>query len=274
MTSKNEWSSGLFDCFSDASSCCLTIWCPCVTFGRIAEIVDEGGTTCCEGTTWYLLLYGCAHICAPLYSCGYRSKLRNRYSLESTPCNDFLVHFCCEKCALCQEYRELQNRGFNMNKTQKRVTALNRELPRNEQFLLDFEQLQSQFPDQEQLRAVTESILISLVMQCSGHAPRAEFLLFALRSLCSIASIQRGNLDWERALRCIRHALRTTPSTDWWKRVLLVAPCYRPHSQGPTPGAVFTSEMICEATIDRIVELLKLTNSGNILASNMLLVSL
>ncbi|THG20633.1 hypothetical protein TEA_016606 [Camellia sinensis var. sinensis] len=87
MTSKNEWSSGLFDCFSDTSSC----------------------------TTWYLLLYGCAHICAPLYSCGYRSKLRNRYSLESTPCNDFLVHFCCEKCALCQEYRELQNRGFNMS---------------------------------------------------------------------------------------------------------------------------------------------------------------
>lgn len=33
------------------------------------------------------------------------------------------------------------------NKTQKRVTALNRDLPpRNEQFLLDFEQLQNQFP--------------------------------------------------------------------------------------------------------------------------------
>lgn len=76
-------------------------------------------------------------------------------------------------------------------------------------------------------------------------------------------SIQRGSLDWERALRCIRHALRTTPSPDWWKRVLLVAPCYRSHPQGPSAGAVFTSEMICEATIDRIVELLKLTNSGN-----------
>ncbi|XAR63664.1 hypothetical protein NMG60_11023688 [Bertholletia excelsa] len=75
------------------------------------------------------------------------------------------------------------------------------------------------------------------------------------------SSIPKGSLDWERALRCIRHALRTTPSSDWWKRVLLVAPCYRSHSQGPTPGAVFTSEMICEATIDRIVELLKLTNS-------------
>ncbi|CAK9172245.1 unnamed protein product [Ilex paraguariensis] len=82
------------------------------------------------------------------------------------------------------------------NKTQKRVTALNRELPpRNEQFLLDFEQLQSQFSDQEQLRALTESVLISLVTQCSGHAPRAEFLLFALRSLCSI-----GYIYWDSFL--------------------------------------------------------------------------
>ncbi|KAL3501933.1 hypothetical protein ACH5RR_036382 [Cinchona calisaya] len=74
-------------------------------------------------------------------------------------------------------------------------------------------------------------------------------------------SIQRGSLDWERALRCIRHALRNTPSPDWWKRVLLLAPCHRLQSQSPTPGAVFTSEMISEATIDRIMELLKLTNS-------------
>lgn len=72
-------------------------------------------------------------------------------------------------------------------------------------------------------------------------------------------------------MRCIRHALRTTPSSDWWKRVLIVAPCYRNHVQGPTPGAVFTSEMICEATIDRIVELLRLTNSGNILVPYIIL---
>lgn len=33
------------------------------------------------------------------------------------------------------------------NKTQKRVTAINRELPPpNEQFLFDFEQIQSQYP--------------------------------------------------------------------------------------------------------------------------------
>ncbi|KAL9265827.1 Mediator of RNA polymerase II transcription subunit 23-like protein, partial [Drosera capensis] len=73
--------------------------------------------------------------------------------------------------------------------------------------------------------------------------------------------IQKGTLDWERALRCIKHALRTTPSPEWWKRVLVMAPCHKPQAVAPIPGAVFTSEMICEATIDRIVELLKLTNS-------------
>ncbi|PON62724.1 hypothetical protein PanWU01x14_136360 [Parasponia andersonii] len=91
------------------------------------------------------------------------------------------------------------------NKTQKRVVALNRELPpRNEQFLSDFEQIQSQFSDQEQLRAVTESVLISLVVQCSSHVPRAEFLLFALRSLCSI-----GYINWDSFLPSLLSSVST-----------------------------------------------------------------
>ncbi|CAN1317745.1 Mediator of RNA polymerase II transcription subunit 23 [Linum perenne] len=82
------------------------------------------------------------------------------------------------------------------NKAQKRVHALNRDLPpRNEQFIIDFEQLRVQFPDQDQLRAVTESVLVSLVVQCSNHAPRAEFLLFASRILSSI-----GYINWDSFL--------------------------------------------------------------------------
>ncbi|KAF9587043.1 hypothetical protein IFM89_039729 [Coptis chinensis] len=85
-------------------------------------------------------------------------------------------------------------------------------------------------------------------------------------------AIQKGSLDWERALRCLRHALRSNPSPDWWRRVLIVAPCYRPHAQQlPTPGAVFSSEMICEAAIDRTMELLQSTNSGNTFLYNLLL---
>jgi hypothetical protein len=49
-----------------------------------------------------------------LYSCLYRSKLRAQYDLDEGECPDFLVHFCCEHLALCQEYRELKNRGFDL----------------------------------------------------------------------------------------------------------------------------------------------------------------
>ncbi|KAI8538189.1 hypothetical protein RHMOL_Rhmol09G0083000 [Rhododendron molle] len=38
------WSTGLCDCFDDVNNCCLTCWCPCITFGRIAEIVDKGSS--------------------------------------------------------------------------------------------------------------------------------------------------------------------------------------------------------------------------------------
>lgn len=42
---------------------------------------------------------------------------------------------------------------------------------------------------------VTESVLLSLIIQCSGHAPQSEFLLFALRSLCNI-----GYVKWDTFL--------------------------------------------------------------------------
>nr|XP_011463689.1 PREDICTED: protein PLANT CADMIUM RESISTANCE 2-like [Fragaria vesca subsp. vesca] len=94
------WNSGLLDCFSDPKSCWLTFWCPCVTFGRIIEIVDKGSTS--------LLATGAPYL--------YRSKLRQQYSLEGSYCGDYMVHGAfCGACALCQEYRELQSRGFNMS---------------------------------------------------------------------------------------------------------------------------------------------------------------
>ncbi|KAL6652615.1 hypothetical protein ACP70R_011540 [Stipagrostis hirtigluma subsp. patula] len=117
------WSTGLCDCADDADSCCLTFFCPCVTFGRIATIVDQGATwgwrrrrpwtnqACCAmGTVYALLAPELSFLC----SCCYRSKLRTNYGLAAEPCVDCCVHLWCEPCALCQEYRELQYRGFNM----------------------------------------------------------------------------------------------------------------------------------------------------------------
>ncbi|CAJ1932576.1 unnamed protein product [Sphenostylis stenocarpa] len=49
--------------------------------------------------------------------------------------------------------------------------------------------------DQDQLRSVTEAILISLLVQCSCHGPRADFFLFVLWSLCGI-----GCINWDSLL--------------------------------------------------------------------------
>ncbi|CAI9278478.1 unnamed protein product [Lactuca saligna] len=114
IVSASQWSTGLFECDSDVSNCCITCWCPCIPLGQIAEITDKGSTSCVVHGTLYtilLVLTGCQWI----YSCMYLSKMRQQYLLPEEPCNDCLVHFCCEPCAMCQEYRELKYRGFDMS---------------------------------------------------------------------------------------------------------------------------------------------------------------
>ncbi|TQE05286.1 hypothetical protein C1H46_009061 [Malus baccata] len=124
VPARGNWSTSLCHC------CMITFFCPCITFGQIAEIVSQGSTPCASGGVCYcILLSTTANAC--LYSCSYRSKMRAQYDLEETPCVDCLVHFCCATCALCQEYRELKHRGFdmgigweaNMDRRRRGVTA-------------------------------------------------------------------------------------------------------------------------------------------------------
>ncbi|XP_008389191.4 protein PLANT CADMIUM RESISTANCE 2-like [Malus domestica] len=119
------WTTGLLDCFSDCSVCCLGFWCPCVVAGRVAEIVSKGQTSC----FWHGCLYAAINYYTNLaccITCGYRTQLRGQYMLEEKPCNDCCVHFFCNSCALCQEYRELQNRGFDVASGWKGNASQNR----------------------------------------------------------------------------------------------------------------------------------------------------
>ncbi|CAM8937752.1 unnamed protein product [Rhodiola kirilowii] len=106
------WSTGLCHCCDDPANSFITCCCPCITFGQIAEIVDKGTPNCATHGAIYGLTLLTGFAC--LYSCFYRSKMRAQYDLQESPCVDCLVHFCCETCALCQEYRELKGRGIDM----------------------------------------------------------------------------------------------------------------------------------------------------------------
>ncbi|KAL5726261.1 hypothetical protein ACHQM5_009316 [Ranunculus cassubicifolius] len=110
-TGTKPWSTDLFDCMDDPNNALITFCFPCVTFGQIAEIIDNGKTTCATSGTLYGVLSFFVVPC--LISCGYRSKLRSRYDLVEVPAADWITHVFCEWCALCQEYRELKNRGLD-----------------------------------------------------------------------------------------------------------------------------------------------------------------
>ncbi|KAI3744854.1 hypothetical protein L1987_57950 [Smallanthus sonchifolius] len=100
------WNSGLFDCANDSENAIITAFLPCVTFGQIAEIVDNGQTF------MYCLLAALIGIPC-IVSCSYRTKIRNRYGLMETPAPDWVTHCFCQWCSLCQEFRELKSRGLD-----------------------------------------------------------------------------------------------------------------------------------------------------------------
>ncbi|XP_039162338.1 protein PLANT CADMIUM RESISTANCE 6-like [Eucalyptus grandis] len=106
------WTTGLFDCMDDPLNAVITCLFPCLTFGQVAELIDNGTTTCATAGMMYALI-GCFIGLPCIYSCTFRSKLRSKFGLVESPAPDWIVHFLCEPCALCQEYRELNRRGWD-----------------------------------------------------------------------------------------------------------------------------------------------------------------
>jgi len=106
------WTSGLCGCNRDINSCCCATCCPWVLMGRIAEIVDEGRTSCLSAGCIFFWLLALAGSCV-IYSYGYRARLREKYGLPPRPCGDFCTDYWCICCSLAQETRELQNRGID-----------------------------------------------------------------------------------------------------------------------------------------------------------------
>ncbi|KAJ8755924.1 hypothetical protein K2173_024469 [Erythroxylum novogranatense] len=106
------WTTGLFDCQEDRRNAIITAFFPCVTFGQIAEVLSEGNTSCRSGCLIYFSMM-LASYSQWIMSTEYRTKLRKKHDLEEGPCTDVASHIFCPCCSLCQEFRELKNRGFD-----------------------------------------------------------------------------------------------------------------------------------------------------------------
>lgn len=81
-------------------------YCMCVLMWRLYYVGCE------ECGLFYGLI--CCVVALPcLFSCTYRTKIRRKFGLAESPASDCITHCFCECCALCQEYRELKNRGLD-----------------------------------------------------------------------------------------------------------------------------------------------------------------
>eukprot|EP00271_Cylindrocystis_brebissonii_P012841 TRINITY_DN32352_c0_g1_i1.p1 TRINITY_DN32352_c0_g1~~TRINITY_DN32352_c0_g1_i1.p1 ORF type:complete len:204 (+),score=13.16 TRINITY_DN32352_c0_g1_i1:415-1026(+) len=103
------WTTGLYGCLESPDIACCTLLCLCVQAGRNIELISDG-TTDAITASWYSCL--ALPLCG-LYGRSFRTRLRLKYQLPQEPCGDWPTHFFCHCCAVCQEARELDSRGWN-----------------------------------------------------------------------------------------------------------------------------------------------------------------
>jgi hypothetical protein len=82
---------------------CITCWCPCITFGRIAEIVDKGTT--CEYNTSSFVCPGDDHLlCANFLAQTTFMMVLERYLLDVRLWFDFCCSLCCKRSNLWRTF--------------------------------------------------------------------------------------------------------------------------------------------------------------------------
>ncbi|KAL3521253.1 hypothetical protein ACH5RR_019402 [Cinchona calisaya] len=106
----SEWQADLFDCCSEPCLSMKTCIYPCRIFSRIANLVSKGKITSEEALN-NLMAYSFFCACC-FYTCRVRGKLRQLFGIEGGLCDDCLTHLMCCCCAMVQEWRELELRGF------------------------------------------------------------------------------------------------------------------------------------------------------------------
>ena len=100
----SEWNEALCGCLKDICVCLAVLVCPggycCIQAISVSKATSDGCI--------------CPFICSMCFLCIgaaiNRGKIRTRYIIPGSYCQDCILHLCCGPCAVCQEYREVANR--------------------------------------------------------------------------------------------------------------------------------------------------------------------
>ena len=100
------WSTPVDDCCSDMGVCCMTTWCPCVTFGNIGAYVYpwDSNSSCLMCFAYVGASFMGFQSC---FAMAARTSFRDKLGITGDCCQDCCIHIFAHPCALCQEQREL-----------------------------------------------------------------------------------------------------------------------------------------------------------------------
>jgi len=123
---RTEWKESWSGCFEDWNSCLMATFCPCIQFGMnytatsypyfnepAGEVISKNkGKVVCACALWLAGAWFCGGIGTGILQCLNRGTLREKYNISTGDCSDSLgdcaLSFCCQCCALAQEFKELR----------------------------------------------------------------------------------------------------------------------------------------------------------------------
>lgn len=121
------WSSGLCECYKEEESCWWGTWCCWLLSSRNAEQFEVGSSFAQSCTfVGFLVIVLLSVVVLPqvsillligglIYYCVYRgtvrTKIREKYGIQGSTCEDVTIHGICGCCAVCQEAREANYRN-------------------------------------------------------------------------------------------------------------------------------------------------------------------
>ncbi|KIK42332.1 hypothetical protein CY34DRAFT_805076 [Suillus luteus UH-Slu-Lm8-n1] len=128
---RNYWHAGLFSCWDDAGTYCMSCWCPCIIYGKNRQRLDHlqendmpdpelGGSGCDADCCMHLALN---MVCGFgwVLQLGQRATLRARHRIDGSPVNDCLTAFFCTPCELTQESQELTQEEMAIANTERQA---------------------------------------------------------------------------------------------------------------------------------------------------------
>ena len=104
----NNWEYGLFCCFADCKTCCVSTCCPCVQHGLNQQKFNNKSGCCvdccmaCCAMTWFFPIYLC-------FERQLRTDIRKRYGINGSCLGDCCVVCCCGVCSQTQCHREMMH---------------------------------------------------------------------------------------------------------------------------------------------------------------------